>query len=169
MRAGCTARSFTERGGAVTGVGDGNCPGMVIEIAYTGKHDGADGSALGLLKTARGMGKNKVVYEGSRPGIRPTAKKMRRIRELSYKFLNTPYLWGARRCSASIAAAHPEIFKFFGVQLLRDAWQQASQGHRVDLAGGADRRTWLFSIMTKKGSGMWALLSDNESFMLPAK
>jgi cell wall-associated NlpC family hydrolase len=48
-------------------------------------------------------------------------------------FLNTPYLWGGRMhfgidCSGFVQ----NVFKLNGINLKRDAWQQAEQGNTVD-------------------------------------
>ncbi len=55
------------------------------------------------------------------------------VAEVSQFFLNAPYLWGGRTlfgvdCSGFVQA----VYRFFGIQLSRDAWQQAEQGSQVD-------------------------------------
>lgn len=51
---------------------------------------------------------------------------------VAYNYLNTPYLWGGRSlygidCSGFVQ----QVFKFFGIKLPRDAWQQAGVGEDV--------------------------------------
>lgn len=55
------------------------------------------------------------------------------IQKIAFTFLNTTYLWGGRSvfgvdCSGFTQA----VYKFFGIALLRDARQQATQGVAVD-------------------------------------
>lgn len=55
-----------------------------------------------------------------------------RVQQLSASWLNAPYLWGGRTifgvdCSGFVQV----IFKMMGIDLPRDAWQQAQQGHSV--------------------------------------
>jgi gamma-D-glutamyl-L-lysine dipeptidyl-peptidase len=52
---------------------------------------------------------------------------------VAYDFLDTPYLWGGKSvfgidCSGFVQ----QVFKLFGVKLLRDAYLQAGQGTPVD-------------------------------------
>lgn len=57
------------------------------------------------------------------------------LEEVCRFYLNAPYLWGGRTlfgidCSGFVQA----VYRFFGIHLLRDAWQQAGQGKQVDFA-----------------------------------
>lgn len=54
------------------------------------------------------------------------------VRQLTTAWLNAPYLWGGRTpfgvdCSGFVQM----VFKMMGLDLLRDAWQQAGQGMKI--------------------------------------
>jgi cell wall-associated NlpC family hydrolase len=76
--------------------------------------------------------KNQVRYKGKiwDPGGAATDPKA--ILQLTFKFLNTPYLWGGRSVFGIDCSGFTQmIFKFLGVSLLRDAYLQAGQGEPV--------------------------------------
>jgi hypothetical protein len=54
------------------------------------------------------------------------------LTQIAHIYLRTPYLWGGKSvygidCSGFVQ----QTFKMFGIKLLRDAWQQATQGEEV--------------------------------------
>ena len=54
------------------------------------------------------------------------------IRETAMKFLNTAYLWGGRSVYGIDCSGFTQtVYRFAGIPLLRDAWQQASQGEAI--------------------------------------
>ena len=54
------------------------------------------------------------------------------IKQVSYKFLNTTYLWGGKSVfGIDCSGLSQSVFKFLNVRLPRDAWQQAGQGEMV--------------------------------------
>ena len=56
------------------------------------------------------------------------------LHKLALKFLNTPYLWGGRSVYGIDCSGFTQlVFKFFNVPLLRDAYQQATQGKEIRL------------------------------------
>ena len=54
------------------------------------------------------------------------------LKELALQFLNTAYLWGGRSIyGVDCSGFCQTIFRFIGIPLLRDAYQQASQGEAI--------------------------------------
>jgi cell wall-associated NlpC family hydrolase len=91
------------------------------------------GSALPGVKNGQALWrKNKVRYKGK--VWEPAAAKNdpRTIRQLACKFLNSPYLWGGKTVfGADCSGFTQSVFRFFHIPLLRDAYQQASQGESI--------------------------------------
>lgn len=61
------------------------------------------------------------------------------IPDLSMMYLNTPYLWGGKSvfgidCSAMVQ----QVYKFCGIKLPRDAWQQAEIGEALSFVEEAE-------------------------------
>jgi hypothetical protein len=55
------------------------------------------------------------------------------IRQLSFEYLNTGYLWGGKSVYGTDCSGFTQtIFRFLNCRLPRDAWQQAGQGMPVD-------------------------------------
>lgn len=62
------------------------------------------------------------------PGLTETG-----LRERAFAYLNTPYLWGGKSVFGVDCSGFTQtVFKTLGLSLLRDAYQQATQGTVVD-------------------------------------
>ena len=56
------------------------------------------------------------------------------IKKLTHTFLNTPYLWGGRSVFGIDCSGFTQlVFQCLKIPLLRDAYQQATQGQEVAL------------------------------------
>lgn len=56
------------------------------------------------------------------------------LHKLALKFLNTPYLWGGRSVYGIDCSGFTQlVYRFFNIPLLRDAYQQATQGKEIRL------------------------------------
>jgi cell wall-associated NlpC family hydrolase len=73
-----------------------------------------------------------VHYKGKAYDPSTAAIDARSVRQLTYKFLNIPYLWGGKTMFGLDCSGFTQtVFKFLNVPLLRDAYQQATQGEAV--------------------------------------
>jgi hypothetical protein len=78
------------------------------------------------------FGNRQVVYKVADEAVWTVGEKpfdKENLHNLVLKFLDTPYLWGGKSvygidCSGFVQ----QVFKLFGVKLLRDAYLQAGQG-----------------------------------------
>ncbi len=77
------------------------------------------------------IGKEKFIYNGQ--AIQSEAKNIVLLERVAMRYLNAPYLWGGRSPFGIDCSGFTQVvYKFAGVQLLRDAYQQAEQGAVVN-------------------------------------
>lgn len=77
------------------------------------------------------IAKEKFIYNGQ--AVQTDSKNPVVFERIALKYLNAPYLWGGRSPFGIDCSGFTQvIFKFVGVPLLRDAYQQAGQGSIVN-------------------------------------
>lgn len=105
----------------------------VVTDSTGGKYHLSPGSSLPSFDhgfCTLGTEKFELSFQPVIPALHPLAEQ---IIANALFFLNTPYLWGGRNfygidCSGFVQT----VFKLNGIDLKRDAWQQAEQGNTVD-------------------------------------
>ena len=91
------------------------------------------GSSLnGIEKGVLRWNKERVDYDGELWLPAKTVADETTIRNIAFMYLNTPYLWGGKSVFGIDCSGYSQaIFKFLGITLQRDAYQQATQGQVV--------------------------------------
>lgn len=91
------------------------------------------GSHLTVMKNGKAQWrKNTVHYKGKTWDPASAVSDAKSIRQLTYKFLNIPYLWGGKSVFGLDCSGYVQtVYKFLGIPLLRDAHQQATQGEGI--------------------------------------
>jgi len=105
----------------------------VVTDSAGGKYHLSPGSSLPAFDQGfctLGTEKFEVLFKPVIPPLNPVTEQL--IANALF-FHNTPYLWGGRNfygidCSGFVQT----VFKLNGIDLKRDAWQQAEQGSTVD-------------------------------------
>ena len=78
------------------------------------------------------VAKEKFIYNGQ--AIQQEGKTPAIFERVALRYLNAPYLWGGRSpFGIDCSGLTQVVFKFIGIPLLRDAYQQAGQGSLVHL------------------------------------
>ena len=66
---------------------------------------------------------------------KPYNQKQTTIAQTAMKYLNTPYLWGGKTHNGIDCSGFSQmVFKINGINILRDANQQANQGKEIDFS-----------------------------------
>jgi gamma-D-glutamyl-L-lysine dipeptidyl-peptidase len=91
------------------------------------------GSSLSLLKDGKTMlGKYSLSYNGSVIDTANTSLNEANLKKFSNMYLNTPYFWGGKSVFGVDCSGFCQlVFKCMGIRLMRDAYQQATQGEVV--------------------------------------
>lgn len=77
------------------------------------------------------IGKEKYIYNGQ--AVQSDGKSPAFFERIALRYTNAPYLWGGRSPFGIDCSGFTQIvFKFIGIPLLRDAYQQAGQGSIVN-------------------------------------
>lgn len=92
------------------------------------------GSVLPGLKNSNiEIEKVSYKYEGQSTNPLDTKKSRESIIECAFLYLNAPYLWGGRSPFGIDCSGFTQlVFKLNGINILRDASQQAEQGKAID-------------------------------------
>ncbi len=76
--------------------------------------------------------KNTVLFKGSRWYSNNASRDEETIRKISFRFLNTSYLWGGKSVFGIDCSGFSQtVYKFLNVPLPRDAFQQAAVGAAI--------------------------------------
>ena len=86
----------------------------------------------GLTNGQAEWGKYNWTYKGNHIDPLHNRRTEKNLLKIAFLFINTPYLWGGRSAFGIDCSGFTQlVYKSFGVPLLRDAYQQATQGEVV--------------------------------------
>ena len=103
------------------------------------------GSSLhGLQENAFSAGQDEYLFEGDTDRI-PQDGNRKKVVEMAMMYLHSPYMWGGRSPFGIDCSGFTQMtYKIAGIQLLRDASQQASQGETISFISDAKAGDLLF-------------------------
>ncbi len=97
-----------------------------IPLVLGAQLDSFDGMHFRLAKK-KGFYNGQVVYPGQ------NGLSIELIEKISSRYMNAPYLWGGRTPFGIDCSGFTQmVFKFLGIRLRRDAYQQEEQGTAID-------------------------------------
>lgn len=91
------------------------------------------GASLPGWADGKGMiGDSEYQFTGKYTRIADARPGEKEVRELTARWLNAPYMWGGRTILGVDCSGFVQVnYKMMGIDLARDAWQQAQQGNTV--------------------------------------
>ncbi|HSG68374.1 MAG TPA: C40 family peptidase [Bacteroidales bacterium] len=103
------------------------------------------GSSLhGLEDNTFSAGQDEYVFEGETDSI-PQDGSRAKVIEMAIMYLQSPYMWGGRSPFGIDCSGFTQMtYKIAGIQLLRDASQQATQGETISFISDARPGDLLF-------------------------
>jgi hypothetical protein len=103
------------------------------------------GSSLhGIQKNVFAAGEHEYFFEGTTESI-PQDCERDKVLEMALMYLHSPYFWGGRSPFGIDCSGFTQMtYKLAGVQLLRDASQQATQGETISFISDAKDGDLLF-------------------------
>lgn len=123
------------------------------------------GSSLSAFKNGKAFWrKNSVHFKGKVWNPEDVKITPKIIKQVSYKFLNTSYLWGGKSVFGVDCSGYAQmVYKFLNRHLPRDAWQQAQEGEVVNfLQEGKCGDLAFFDNEEEKITHVGILLNDHE-------
>lgn len=103
-----------------------------IEVGEQSMHISVGASLIGYDGVTGKFGDIEYRFSGNKIKRNEIISNAENVKQLSVKWLNTPYLWGGRTpLGVDCSGFAKNIFKMLGIDLPRDAWQQAKEGKAV--------------------------------------
>ena len=92
------------------------------------------GSSIPFLENGKGrIGELEFIYDGSFWNRDEQEKNIKTVLEISQQWMQAPYLWGGRTVLGVDCSGFVQLMmKMIGVDVPRDAWQQAQVGEPVN-------------------------------------